>query len=298
VTRERWRRRLLASLLLPALAPAGAWPQADSAAWSAVGRILQSPPATAAGYVRYNFPRRDITLRVADVAVAPALALGSWAGFAGSPDSATAMGDLVLLAREVPAVLRGLDQAGFAVTAIHNHLAGESPAITYVHFHARGRAVDLAAALDGVLRRTATPRPVTAGPAPSLTMDTAMVYAGLGLRGRASGAVAQFGPILVRGPVLMDRRTLVPAQAYPSPINIQQVSPDRLVATGDFAVREAGVQPLLQALIAHGITPTAMHSHLVGETPRIYYIHFWGDGRPAEILAGLRAALKAGSDSL
>jgi hypothetical protein len=277
--------------LLGLLFPAAAAAQADSAAWNAVGRTLQSPPAVAPGYIRYNFPRSDITLKVGDLTVAPALALGTWAGFAGRSDSATVMGDLVLLAGELPATLRALDRGGFAVTAIHNHLAGESPVLTYVHYHGEGRASELAQALDQVLQQTATPRPVTVRPATPVTIDTGMVFGTLGIRGRASGPVAQLGPVLIRGPVTMGGHLLVPALAYPSPINLQQVTPVRLLATGDFAVAEASVQPLLHALISHGITPTAMHSHLVGETPRIYYIHFWGDGKPTEILAGLKAAL-------
>ncbi len=265
--------------------------QADSAAWGAVGRILQSPPANAAGYVRYNFPRRDITLRMGDLTVAPAMALGSWAGFAGSPNAALAMGDLVLLAGELPVVLRTLDQGGVGVIAIHNHLAGETPALTYLHFHAEGNAQEIARTLNRALAQTAIPRPVASSPPPPLAVDTALVFNTLGIRGRATGSVAQVGPILVPGPVTMGKNTLVPGQAYPSPVNIQQVSTDRMVTTGDFAVLESRVQPLLHALISHGISPTALHSHLVGESPRIYYIHFWGDGKPAEILAGLKAAL-------
>jgi hypothetical protein len=275
----------LALLAVPAHA------QPDSAAWNAVGRTLQSPPTAAAGYVRYNFPRRDITLTIGDVTVAPGLALGSWAGFAGSPQASTVMGDLVLLGAEVPAVLRELDRSGLEVTAIHNHLAGESPALTYLHFHGEGNASDLAAKVDQVLRQTATPRPVTS-PAPApLTADTALVFSALGIRGRSGGAIVQLSPVLVSGTVTMGTHTLVPAQAYPSPVNIQQVSADRIVTTGDFAVLENRVQPLIHALASHGITPTAVHSHLIGDTPRIYYIHFWGDGKPAEILAGLKAAL-------
>lgn len=265
--------------------------QTDSAAWNAVGKTLQSPPTAAAGYVRYNFPRRDITLKIGDVTVAPAMALGSWAGFAGRPDAAEVMGDLVLLGGEVPATLKALDQGGFAVTAIHNHLAGESPTITYVHFHRMGRALDLAQSLDLVLKQTATPRPVTAAAPPPPGIDTAMVFGTLGIHGRVAGSVAQLGPILVPGAVSAGGHALVPAQAYPSPVNIQQVTPDRFVTTGDFAVLEDRVQPLIHALTSHGITPTAVHSHLIGEIPRIYYIHFWGDGKPAEILAGLKAAL-------
>lgn len=265
--------------------------QPDSAAWNAVGRTLQSPPATAAGYVRYNFPRQDIVLKIGDVTVAPGLALGSWAGFAGSPQSSTVMGDLVLLGTEVPAVLRELDRAGLEVTAIHNHLAGESPTLTYVHFHGEGAAAGLAAKIDQVLRQTGTPRPVTTPAAAQATIDTTAVFSALGIQGRSGGAIVQLSPVLVPGTVRMGSHTLVPAQAYPSPVNIQQVTPDRVVTTGDFAVLEGRVQPLIHALASHGITPTAVHSHLIGETPRIYYIHFWGDGKPADILAGLKAAL-------
>ena len=283
--------RGLGLILLLAAAPAPARAQADTATWNAVGRVLKSPPATAAGYVRYNFPRKDIALTVGDVSVAPALALGAWAGFAGSADSAVTMGDLVLLAAELPTVLRELNEAGLGVTAIHNHLAGETPEITYVHFHGEGPALRLAQAVDRVLAKTAAPRPVEAAAPQPVTIDTATVFRTLGLRGRASGAVAQLGPVLVPGAVTMHGRTLVPAMAYGTPINLQLVKPDRMVAAGDFAVVGERVAPLIAALAAHGITAVAMHSHLIGESPRIYYIHFWGDGKPDEVLAGLRAAL-------
>jgi uncharacterized protein DUF1259 len=285
--------RALGLLLLIAAAPAPARAQADTATWNAVGRLLKSPPAPAAGYVRYNFPRRDISLTVGDVAVAPALALGAWAGFAGSADSAVTMGDLVLVASELSAVQKELAAQGLEVTAIHNHLAGETPPITYLHFHGEGPALRLAQAVDKVLARTAVPRPVAAAAPQPVTIDTAMVWRVLGIRGRATGAVAQLGPVLVPGIVTMGGHTLVPAMAYGTPINLQLVKPDRMVAAGDFAVLGERVGPLIAALVAHGITAEAMHSHLIGEAPRIYYIHFWGDGKPEEILAGLRAALNS-----
>ena len=265
----------------------------QGALWDSVAVILRAPASAAAGYTRYNFPRRDIALKVGDVAVAPGLALGSWAGFAGSADSAVAMGDLVLLPGELSAALRELDQAGLEVTAIHNHLAGEVPALSYVHFHGEGKVLSLAAAVDRALLRTATPRPVTAAAAAPVSIDTAAVFRVLGIRGRASGAVAQLSPVLVPGAVTAHGHTLVPALAYGSPINLQLVSADRMVAAGDFAVLEARVTPLLHALTSHGITATAMHSHLVGESPRVYYIHFWADGKPSEVLEGLGAALRS-----
>jgi hypothetical protein len=85
----------------------------------------------------------------------------------------------------------------------------------------------------------------------------------------------------------------VPALGYGTPINIQAVSATRAVATGDFSVVGSKVAPVFTALTTHGITTTAVHSHLVGEEPRIYYMHFWADGPLTDVLQGLRAALDA-----
>jgi hypothetical protein len=78
-----------------------------------------------------------------------------------------------------------------------------------------------------------------------------------------------------------------------SPLNIQRISDDRAVATGDFALLARQVDPVFRALVEHGITPTSLHSHLIGESPTITYLHFWGDGRLDDLLSGLRAALDA-----
>jgi hypothetical protein len=285
------------------LAAQGAAP--DQAAWDSVGRVLQTTATQADGYKRFNFPRRDITLRVNDVTVAPALALGAWLGFAGSPADANVMGDFVLLAEELGPALDELNKQGIGVSAIHNHVVGQ-PQLTYVHVHAMGNALALAAKFDKVLARTLTPRPLAglpaggqagqaaAPPAPPLRIDTTMVFTTLGLRGRAAGNVVQLTVVLPQGTVTMDGHTVVPALGYGTPINIQEVNSSRWVATGDFSVLGDRTQKVISALASHGITATAMHSHLVGESPRIYYIHFWADGAPKDVLAGLRAALDAG----
>jgi hypothetical protein len=228
-----------------------------------------------------------------DVTVSPALALGAWAGFSGDAADATMMGDLVLTSGEVKPVLAELARQQIAVTAIHNHLAGEDPKITYIHFHADGNALELAGRLDRVLARTSAPRPVAAAAPQPVTIDTGLVFNTLGLRGRAQGAVAQVSVVLVPGTVTMHGRTVTPALGYGTPINIQVVSPDRAVATGDFTVLAAKVAPVFDALTAHGIAATALHSHLVGEEPKLYYMHFWADGPLTDVLRGLRAALDA-----
>lgn len=263
------------------------------AVWDTVGRVLQASPTPLAGYVRFNLPRRDLTLRMGDVTVSPRLALGAWAGFAGTSESALVMGDLVVTEAELLRVEAAMDSQHLAITAVHNHLVGESPRIMYVHFHGEGPAVELARRLDQVLARTATPRGAPA-PAPGpVTIDTAMVFGTLGLQGTASGNVAQVGVVLVPTPVTLHGQPLPPALAAGSPVNIQAVAPDRFVATGDFAVTATRVAPLTSALATHGITVTSVHNHLIAETPPLYFVHFWADGPPANVLAGLKAALES-----
>jgi uncharacterized protein DUF1259 len=277
----------LTMVLLPARLPA------QQTVWDSVGRVLQSSPVTAAGYVRYNFPRRDLTLKMGDATISR-LALGAWAGFSGTGKQALVMGDLVVTLQELLPVEAAIDSQHLAILGVHNHLTGESPTIMYVHFHGTGPALDLARRLDRVLAKTQTPRGV-AGPATApVTIDTAQVFAALGAKGTASGAVAQVGFVLIKGNVVMRGDTIPPALAAGSPVNVQAVAPDRYVATGDFAVYQDRVQPVISALTEHGITATAVHNHLQSENPPIYFIHFWADGAPGEVLTGIKAALDAG----
>ena len=286
--------QLLLSFLLVAFRPLPIRAQAPlGAVWDSVGTILRAPGVSTGGYVRYNLPRRDITVRIGDVTVSPALALGSWAGFSGDPLDATVMGDLVLMAAEVKPVLAELAVQKIEVTAIHNHLVGETPPLTYVHFHGEGAATAVAARLDKVLARTATPRPVAVpAPAPP-TIDTSLVFRTLGKSGSARGSVAQVGFVLVPGAVTMHGRAVVPAMGYGSPVNVQLVSGSRAVATGDFAVTGDKVNGVLAALAAHGVAATAVHTHLIDESPHLYYIHFWADGQLPDVLEGIKAALDA-----
>src|SRR5712672_3034080 len=170
-------RPILLTVFLLGASDAVALAQAPlGAPWDSVGRILQTSGVATGGYYRYAFPRRDLTLRIGDVTVSPALALGAWAGFSGDAADATVMGDLVLTSAELKPVLAELSRQGIDVTAIHNHLAGEEPQITYVHFHGEGVALELAARLDRVLALTGVPRPVAAAAPQPITIDTALVF--------------------------------------------------------------------------------------------------------------------------
>lgn len=44
-------------------------------------------------------------------------------------------------------------------------------------------------------------------------------------------------------------------------------------------------------LVGHGIEVTAIHNHMVTETPRIVFLHFWGVGKAEDLAKGLWTAL-------
>lgn len=286
------RRIVIVVLFMDALAASSVRGQ-TGAPWDSVGRILGARPAASGGVYRYNFPRSDLVVRVGDVTVEPGLALGSWAGFATLGSDTVVMGDLVVTAGELGPTLRQLADDGVAVTAVHNHLVGEQPRVMYVHYEGRGSPLGLAEKIDRALDRTGAPRPVRPAEARPLEVDTALVFRELGARGRAAGRLVQLGFNLVPRPVTMHGHPIPAALALGSPVNLQMVDRTRAVATGDFTLIGEQVDPLLDALARHGIVATAVHSHLVGESPTLYYIHFWADGELPAVLRGLRAALDA-----
>jgi hypothetical protein len=53
----------------------------------------------------------------------------------------------------------------------------------------------------------------------------------------------------------------------------------------------AEVNPVIRALRAGGIRVTALHSHMLDETPRLFFMHFWANDDLNKLLAGLGAAL-------
>ncbi len=112
---------------------------------------------------KVTFPRSDLHVTVDGVAVRPGLALTGWAAFKAVGAEAVTHGDLALAENEVFPVVRKLRAEQLGVTAIHNHLLGESPRVMYVHFWGRGPAARLAgslkAALDAMGDKTSGMRP-------------------------------------------------------------------------------------------------------------------------------------------
>jgi hypothetical protein len=202
------------------------------------------------------------------------------------------MGDLVLLPSELNSVIRALARGGVAVTAIHNHLAGEQPQIVYLHFGGSGDAASLAAALRAALEKTATPLGPPAPP-PLPTAEQQQVFeavqSALGRKGSMAGPVLQIG-VPHKGRIEEGGMEIPPGMGMAIALNFQSLG-QQVATTGDFVLTADEVDPVMKALQGNGIDVTALHSHMLRETPRLFFMHFWGVGSPEAIGAGLKAAL-------
>jgi hypothetical protein len=74
-------------------------------------------------------------------------------------------------------------------------------------------------------------------------------------------------------------------------INFQTTGGGKAAITGDFVMRAEEVNAVIRALQAHGINPTALHSHMLDESPRLFFMHFWANDDAVTLAKGLRAAL-------
>lgn len=262
--------------------------------WKAVDQALGRAGAAQPGDVyKVGFPRSDLHVTVGGVVLKPTLALGSWVAFKQVDDSeALVMGDLVLTGTEVARVMGKLEEGGIEATALHNHLLGESPRVMYLHIMGRGAAPKLASAIRAALALTATPLGPPAKstrPAP-LGLDTAAIARTLGVSGKVAGGVYQVGlPRL--GAVTLDGVDVPPAMGVATALNFQGTGAGRAAVTGDFVLIGSEVDPVRRTLRAHGIAVTALHSHMVGETPRLFFMHFWANASAGKLAEGLRAAL-------
>ena len=263
--------------------------------WQKVDDAFGRKPAVVAGDVhRYGFPRTDLNVTLDGVTIKPALALGGWAAFKPTCSDAMVMGDLVLLETEINPVMTKMIENGLEITAVHNHLLRANPATFYMHIGGHGDPVKLATAIRTALAESKTPlsAPSTGAAPPAIDLDAAQLDQIIGAKGQANGGVYQFG-VPRRDPVSEGGVQLTPGGplGLATGINFQPTGGGKAAITGDFVLIGDEVNPVIRALRENGIEVTALHSHMLDEQPRLYFMHFWANDDAVKLAKGLRAAL-------
>jgi len=263
--------------------------------WSKVDQAMGKRGSDQPGGVhKYGLPRSDLQVTVDGVVIKPALALGSWLAFQPAGDGSMVMGDLVLIEDEVQPVLRLLQDGDIQVSAVHNHLIGEKPHVMYVHIDGHGDAVRMAKAIHDALGATKAPPPDAAPAAveAEFGIDQKQIEQILGHNGRVAGGVLQVA--VPRAESITDSGMAVPpSMGVATALNFQPTGNHKAAITGDFVLLASEVNPVMRALRTNGIAVTALHSHMLMEEPRLYFMHFWANDDALKLARGLRSALDA-----
>jgi len=285
------------NLTLLTLVTAVAFPTLATTAeidWKKVDAALGKTAAVSGEVHRYGIPRSDLHVTLDGVAIKPALALGGWVAFAPMHGEAMVMGDLVLLESEITPVMTKLLDGGLDITAVHNHILRASPATFYMHVGGHGDPEKMAAVIRSALSGSSTPfdaPATTAGPAPAVDLDTAKLDEIMGVKGTASGGVYQFA-VPRREPAMESGMQVNTPLGGANAINFQPTGNGKAAITGDFLVTGNEVNPLIRALRAGDIEVTAIHSHMLDEQPRMFFIHFWANDEAVKLARGVRTALE------
>ena len=247
------------------------------------------------GVLKVNIPRSDLKVTIGQRPAPTPFGFGGWVALTkGTDGTDVMMGDLVLTEDEVNPVMSAILDNGLEATALHNHFFREQPRIFYMHVHGMGTAADLAQRLKPALAlipKPAAPAAGAAAAAPAApSLDTAALAKSVGQEGEQTGPVYKITigrpdiDLREHGARINARMGLNTWAAFAG------TDADAMVA-GDVAMLASEVNPVLKALRSHGISVVAIHHHMTGTSPTVFFLHYYGTGAAAKLAEGVRAAV-------
>jgi protein-tyrosine-phosphatase len=294
-----YRSRLVAPMLACAMAFAqgDARAQEMPAEYASVLSALGKKGDFKDGVLKVNIPRTDLHVTIGQRPAPTPFGFGGWVALTkGTDGTEVLMGDLVLTEDEVNPVMSAVLDNGLDVTALHNHFFHEQPRLFYMHVHGMGSAAELARRLKpaiGLIDSAIARAPAAATPpasSPTANLDTAGLARTIGHDGEQTGPVYKITigrpDIAVRehGALIGARMGLNTWAAFAG------TDADAMVA-GDVAMLEQEVPHVLKALRANGLDVVAIHHHMIGVTPAVIFLHYYGTGPAPKLAQGVRSAL-------
>jgi hypothetical protein len=252
------------------------------------------------GVLKVNIPRNDVNVSVDGIATPTPFGFGGWIALAKGDHGDVMMGDLVLTEDEVNPVMSAVLNNGLDVTALHNHFFFETPRMFYMHVHGHGTSADIAKRIAPALAligKTPSARSSTQASGKPIEgkLDVARLAKIVGQEGEQTGAVYK----------ITIGRPDIPLKEMGAPINARMGlntwaafygSDADTVVAGDVAMRADEVTPVLKALRSNGIDVVAIHHHMTGTEPTVYFLHYWGRGPAEKLASAFRAAVDQTGD--
>lgn len=247
------------------------------------------------GEYKLTVPQNDLNVVVDGFKIIPFMGLGSWIAFTPCGDSAMMMGDIILTETDIQPLQSEVIKQGLAITAIHNHFVRNHPNVVYMHIDGKGKVERLAAMAKSIFSKVKQVRGIDPKSAKSDSvvnmLNIQALDASLEAKGEMNKGVYKY--TIGRPDVLLTEHG-IPVSSFMgfNTWAAWQGTPDKAAVCGDFAMLEHEVQPVIKALVENGIEVVAVHNHMVEETPKIFFLHYWGTGKADQLANGLKAALK------
>jgi hypothetical protein len=211
--------------------------------------------------------------------------------FMKTRDKALMVGEIGVTEQEVKNVSMAVLQSGLQVTAVHNHLLRTSPHIIWIHISGYGDPVDMAKKIRNITE-------YVNGKAPTSIeekfrrgeINTTKLDQIIGKKGSAEGGDYSFD-IDRADKVSMNGTILSPAMDVSTMIRFQPLENGKAAVIGEFTLEESEVEPVMKTFMYNGIEVTALHSHMITEQPRLFYMHCWATGNAEELAGAMRMAL-------
>lgn len=249
------------------------------------------------GLFRVAVPRTDVTVTVDQAPLDPFLGLTSWAAFKRIDENRyLVMGDLVLFQDEVNPVISTLLENHIEITALHNHFFYDLPKVYFMHIAGTDTAEHLAKGVKDALATISEIRSKTASLAtsfgglplpPTNTIDLKTLETEFNTPGEQKNGLVKF--TFGRGAKM--GQTSIGSGMGLNTWAAFRGTDENAIVDGDFAVTEKELQIVLDILRKGGINIVAIHNHMVGEEPRILFIHYWGQGKAQSLAATIKKAI-------
>jgi hypothetical protein len=243
-------------------------------------------------------PRNDLKASVKGESMPISFGFGGWVSVKKTVDgkSAVLMSDTVLLQEEVNPLISTAQANGLDVSAIHNHFFYEEPRIFYMHLHGMGDVATLAKKYAAAIKdnKLFPANQPAASPPPARTakeiFDLPALDKIVGSTGVVNGTTYKYTmgradqTIMAMGAEMTANIGLNTWAAFAG-------SPDAAHIAGDVAMLEPEVNSVIRALRSNNLEVVALHHHMLGDAPKIIFLHYYGRGEATKLAAGFRAAL-------
>lgn len=245
-----------------------------------------------------SLPRNDLKITVKGDPVPIPFGFGGWAAIKKTVDgrSAVLMSDTVLLEEEVNPLISAAHANGLEISAIHNHFFYEQPRIFYMHLHGMGTPAELAKKFAATIRDSKLapanqPQPTaTAGPTGKEIFDLPALDSIVKHTGAVNGPTYKYTVGRNDLTIMAMGAEMTAAIGLNSWASFAGTKENAHIA-GDIAMLEQEVNPVIKVLRANNLEVVALHNHMLGDDPRIFFLHYYGRGPATRLAQGFRAAL-------